>query len=281
MTDQPLDRSDPEAAINRYSQRDLEQRRHWYEPAAEAYARTRPAYPQALIQEVSERAGLRPGSRILELGCGPATATVAFAQAGASMLCLEPNPAFCELARRACLAYPAVEILPTSLEEWPQETDGFDAVLAATSFHWIPQEIGCSASARALRAQGSLILLWNMELQPSSEVHQCLSEVYQRHAPSLDRPDDRQSRLATLQTLGRRVENSGLFGPMVSGHVESELTYTTEQYLNLLSTYSPYLQLEAHSRCALFEGLGDRIERHFGGSLRLSLLSAFQMARKA
>lgn len=71
-------------------------------------------------------------------------------------------------------------------------------------------------------------------------MHHCLSEVYRRHAPYLDRRDDRQTRLATLQTLGRRVEDSGLFGPLASGDVESALTFTKEQYRSLLSTYSLY-----------------------------------------
>lgn len=132
---------------------------------------TRHAYPQAPIQEVRERAGLTPGSMILEVGCGPGTATVAFARSGASMVSLEPNPAFCSLALLACRTYPAVEILPIPLEDWPIEPERFDALLAATSFHWIPREIACSAAAGVLRADVSLILLWNLELQPSSEVH--------------------------------------------------------------------------------------------------------------
>jgi 16S rRNA A1518/A1519 N6-dimethyltransferase RsmA/KsgA/DIM1 with predicted DNA glycosylase/AP lyase activity len=37
-------------------------------------------------------------SRILEIGCGPGTATVAFAQLGCAMVCLEPNPNFCAMA---------------------------------------------------------------------------------------------------------------------------------------------------------------------------------------
>jgi hypothetical protein len=73
-----------------YSSRDLEQRKNWYSPAAEAYNKARPRYPEALIQQVVEIAQLGADSNILEVGSGPATATVAFAP----LVCLEPNRLF-------------------------------------------------------------------------------------------------------------------------------------------------------------------------------------------
>ncbi|BBD63937.1 type 12 methyltransferase [Nostoc commune NIES-4072] len=77
-----------------YSSKELEQRKNWYSPAAEAYNKARPRYPEDLIHQVMEVAQLSTDSKILEVGCGPATATVAFAQLGCSMICLEPNPDF-------------------------------------------------------------------------------------------------------------------------------------------------------------------------------------------
>ena len=55
--------------------KDLEQRKHWYSPAAEAYHQVRPRYPQALIAQVVEIAQLSSRSTLLEVGCGPANAT--------------------------------------------------------------------------------------------------------------------------------------------------------------------------------------------------------------
>lgn len=85
---------DLKQTISSYSSKDLEQRKHWYSPAAEAYNEVRPRYPKELIHQVVEVAQLTPDSKILEVGCGPATATVGFAPLGYSMICLEPNPDF-------------------------------------------------------------------------------------------------------------------------------------------------------------------------------------------
>ena len=275
-----MDYSDLKQTINSYSKRNLEQRKNWYSRAAGAYNTARPHYPQELIRQVVEITQLSSSSKILEVGCGPATATVDFAQLGASMVCLEPNPDFYQLAQQNCNKYSNVEIQNIAFEEWMLEADRFDAVLAATSFHWVPPNVAYPKSAQALQANGYLILLWNKELQPRYEVYQCLSEVYQLNAPSLDRYEDRETQEKILQGLGQIVKDSGLFKDLVSGHVESEVTYTVDEYLTLLNTYSPYLKLCPESKEALFEGLRDEIERNFGGSLRLSYISAFHVAQR-
>ncbi|MBD2430017.1 MULTISPECIES: class I SAM-dependent methyltransferase [Fischerella] len=266
--------------IASYSNKDLEHRKNWYSPAAEAYNKTRPRYPQDLIRQVVEITQLSSNSKILEVGCGPATATVAFAQLGCSILSLEPNTDFYQLAQQNCQQYPNVEIQNTSFEEWMLETEKFDAVLAASSFHWIPMEVGYPKAAKALKKNGYLILLWNKELQPRYRVYQRLSEVYQIHAPSLNRYEDRKTQEDILRGLGQMIIDSGQFKDLVAGNVESEVIYTVDEYLTLLNTYSPYLKLEPQNKEALFTGLRDRIEHEFGGSLHLSYISAFHIAQK-
>ncbi|MCP6758108.1 MAG: class I SAM-dependent methyltransferase [Fischerella sp. CENA71] len=266
--------------IANYSNQDLEQRKNWYSPAAEAYNKTRPHYPEDLIRQVIDIAQLSSTANILEVGCGPATATIAFAPLGCSILCLEPNSDFCQLAQQNCQQYLNVEIQNLSFEEWNLEPEKFDAVLAASSFHWIPSEIGYPKAANALKQNGYLILLWNKELQPSYQVYQSLSKVYQIHAPSLDRYEDRETQENILRKLGEMITDSGQFKNLVAGNIESEVTYTADEYLTLLNTYSPYLKLEPQSKEALFAGLQNMIDHEFGGSLQLSYVSAFHIAQK-
>ncbi|MEH2117920.1 class I SAM-dependent methyltransferase [Nostoc sp.] len=271
---------DLKKTIINYSSTDLEQRKKWYSPAAEAYNKARPRYPQDLIQQVVEVAQLSTDSKILEVGCGPGTATVALAQLGCSMICLEPNPDFFQLAQQNCQPYSNVEIHNTSFEEWELKPFEFDAVLAATSFHWISPEVGYPKAANALQQNGYLILLWNKELQPSHEVYQTLSQVYQLHTPSLDRYEDQETQEYILRQLGNMVIDSGQFKDLISGQVISEVTYTVDEYLTLLNTYSPYIKLDPHNKESLFSGLRHRIENDFGGSLQLSYISAFHIAQK-
>ena len=259
---------------------DLKQKRNWYSEVADAYNKARPRYPQELICRAVELAQLPADAIILEVGCGPGTATVEFAQLGFRMVCLEPSQSACFLARQNCLQYPAVEIKNTTFEEWELEAEKFNAVIAASSFHWIPSEIGNPKAAAALQDNGSLILLWNKEPQPPYEVYQALNEVYQAQAPSLARYEDRETQEEILRGLGQNMINSDLFKGIVYEQLACEVTYTIDGYLMLLSTLSPYIALEPQKRNSLFDSLREVLEKNCFRSFPASYLSAFHIAQK-
>lgn len=265
--------------LNEFYGKDLETRRHWYSPAAEAYQQVRPRYPQPLINQVIDIAQLSSRSKILEVGCGPAIATPAFATLGCSMVCIEPNPDFYRLATHACDPYPNVELHNCLFEEWTLEPGKFDAILAASSFHWVTPEIGYPKAAAALRPEGYLILLWNKELQPPYEIYQQLTPVYERYAPLLNRTyEDRATQAAILNNLGQIAIESGHFKDIVSGCRVTEVSYSIDQYLLLLTTYSPYLQLEVQQRQDLLDGLRQTLAHH-GDTIPLSYFSGFHVVR--
>jgi len=259
----------------------FEQRKSWYSPVADAYNRVRPRYPEALISRVIELTQLPLSSTILELGCGPGNATVAFAQKGYKLLCIEPSEAACQLAKQNCASYPKVEIKNSTFEEWELAAERFNAVLAATSIHWITPEIAYPKAAAALQNNGYLILLWNMSAQLPSEVCQSLQEAYQKYAPSLlEKYDDREMQIQSLKKFGQIVTDSGHFGGLVSEQITWEVSYSIDDYLLLLNTYSPYIELKPQQRDNLFASLNKTLKQDGANSVQLSYLSAFHVARK-
>jgi len=266
--------------ISRISSKDLDQRKSWYSPSAEAYNSSRPKYPRELVWKAIEVAQLSHSSRILEIGSGPGTATVSFAELGCSMVCLEPNLDFRELAIMNCQPYPPVQLIAKSFEEWDLEPEAFDAILAASSMHWIPAEIGYAKAYAALKEGGHFILLWNKEPQPCESMQSALTAVYQHYAPSLGRYEDRQTQESILKGLGQMMIEAGLFENLISGTVEAHLSYTPDQYISLLSTYSPYLRLGQQARRSLFAGIKQRILEMGMDQIRLSYLSAYHVGQK-
>jgi SAM-dependent methyltransferase len=272
---------DWQGMLRAVSGKDLEQRKRWYSPAAAAYASARPTYPEALIRHAIASADLSADSRLLEVGCGPGTATTAFARLGCAMVCLEPNPDQIALARHHCRGFPAVALIQTSFEEWDVEPESFDAVVAASSFHWIPGAVGYPKAHRALKETGWLLLLWNKELQPDAAMQALFADVYAAHAPHLGAAEDRATQERILAVLGQMPLDSGLFTALLSETVETAVTYSADRSIALLSTYSPYLSLPDANRRALFDGLRACIHTHAGGELRLTYLSALHGFRKA
>lgn len=247
-----------------------EQRRQWYSSAAKAYRWARPRYPDALIDSVLSQAGLakplkasaaEPGS-ILEIGCGPGIATEALAQRGLRVQAVEPSPVACELARESCKAYDQVCVHNSTFEDYPLSEHTFDAVLAATSFHWVSPAVACKKSAAALKPGGALILLWATPPQPSEEICQYLQPVYDR----LDLSELGQSQHRTeayyqhnFKTFAHTVADSGLF-PLTEVEIQTHHSlYSVDKYLALLSTLSDYIALDEAVRTVLFDNLRETL----------------------
>ena len=268
-----------------------EQRQTWYSEAATAYRWARPQYPDALIEKVWQQANLSEQSSMLEIGCGPGIATAAFAAKGLSIVAIDPSSAACELARKSCqksdTANPEkpsqrVTIINSTFEDYPLAHQKFDAVLAATSFHWIPPEVACQKSAAALKPNGSLILLWATPPQPSEEICQYLSPVYEQYGLSAlgkeqHRTQDHYQR--SFEIFAKAVNESGCFQPTSVDMQKHQSIYSIEKYLALLSTLSHYIALEEQLRNDLFIAIGERLaERLETGALTTTHWFADQVA---
>ena len=259
-----------------YYGKELVAKSNWYGRIAEAYNKVRPRYSLELIDFAIDNARLSPGDKILEIGCGPGIATTSFASRGFNLVSLEPNPEACQLAKKNCAIYPDVEIYQTTLEEWTLKPKGFDVVLAATSIHWVSPEIGYPKIAETLKDGGSLILLWNAGLQPNEEINKLLKPIYEAYAPSLKPFKARKREKEELQALGQKVVNYGYFKPVASRETIIEVNYSFEDYLLLLSTYSPYIALETQQRQNLFAAIED-LQETCGKQILLSYLSMVQV----
>jgi SAM-dependent methyltransferase len=104
-----------------------------------------------MITRAIEVAQLPQQAKILELGCGPGTATLPFAKQGFSLVSLEPSQAAYHLAKQNCVEFANVEIKNLTFEEWGVPDLKFDAVLAATSWHWLSPETAYAKAYEAMK----------------------------------------------------------------------------------------------------------------------------------
>ena len=162
------------------------EQRFVFDEVAELYARVRPTYPAALVDDVIRESGLQPGGRILELGSGPGNASVLFSGRGYHLLSVEPGARLADVARRRLAADSNARVEVTTFEAWPVEPDAFDLVYAAQSFHWMDPAVRFSKTARALKPNGTLAIFANRPLHGTSRVDGQIREAYAAHAPAID-----------------------------------------------------------------------------------------------
>jgi SAM-dependent methyltransferase len=130
-----------------------------FDADAQAYDRTRPVGPDALFDDLVRVAGLGPGDRVVEIGCGTGQATVPLAERGLAVTAVELGPALADLARLRTARFPGVSVVTTSFEDW-QDTDAIPAraVAVFNALHWIDPELRYAKPAGILAPGGAMVV---------------------------------------------------------------------------------------------------------------------------
>ena len=152
----------------------------------------------------------------------------------------------------------------------------FDAVLCANAFHWISPKIKYTKAAEALHRDGSLILLWNMTPEPKYEIYQAIKEVYRIYAPTLVRYEGVEIQTEILNGFGKDILASCCFKELLTQTRSCKVTYSIDEYLDLLSTLR---KLNPETKKSLFKELRSKL-KSFGDNIQLSFLSTVQIAKK-
>jgi SAM-dependent methyltransferase len=250
-------------------------RRITFEEVAELYDEVRPSYPEELVEDVVALSGIPANGRILEVGCGPGNATIPFAKRGYRIVGIELGERLAALAVKNCRAYPGVEIQNAAFEDWALEEKAFDLAVSADAFHWIPPEVGYPKVARALKDSGSAAFFWNVPVDPKTDWSRAIEEVYRERAPHVENPDTLFTLEWLIEIIKDNFEASGCFGEVTVKQYRWTETYTSEQYLKLLRTYSGLQGLDEDARDKLFAGIREVIEQFGGRVTKPNLVALF------
>jgi ubiquinone/menaquinone biosynthesis C-methylase UbiE len=259
---------------------DEEQRKSWYSSVAETYDRVRPKYPPALLYRAVELAGIPKNGDILEIGCGPGTVTIGLAQMGFSIVAVEPSLEAYTIASRNCREYSNATIINTNFEQWSPDIGRFDAIVAATSWHWVAAEYKYLKAASVLRDSGSLILLWNTGMQPPIEIFESLTELFTEYIPIFAQYKSNESELTEIRIFANEAIDSGLFSNLREESRLIEINYAIDDYLQLLTTYSPCIALSPERRHELLVKMKTILERICDKQIPLSYQSVFHIISK-
>jgi ubiquinone/menaquinone biosynthesis C-methylase UbiE len=188
--------------------------------------RTRPAYPETLVDAIASR--LTPGARILDVGAGLGHLAVPLSARGFRVTAVEPAIRMLEcLHERVRADRLSMTVNQAQAENLPFADDSFDAVLLADALHFIDSERASREMARVLGRKGQLaVLSWDFAHTPFM---QALRQVMEEAAP-------RRPRNVT-QSIVELFAVAGLSLPRVQCFAES-LPVTSEQLDNILRSIS-------------------------------------------
>ncbi|MFW6690505.1 class I SAM-dependent methyltransferase [Streptomyces sp. MAR4 CNX-425] len=259
-----------------------ERLRRTFTEAPELYDRARPGYPPAMYDDLATAApaGLGPGCRVLEIGCGTGQATVPLARRGCRVTAVELGADMARVARRNLAGFPDVTVVNAAFEEWPLPPEPFDVVLAATAFAWVDPAIRVPRSADALRPGGVLATVRTHHVAGGSE--EFFAEVqgcYERFDPAT--PPGLRLRPASAVPEDRDdLAGEERFAAPVFHRYERELPYSTAEYLDLLRTYSGHRALPGPARDGLLGCVRGLIDERHGGRVVKRYLTELRLARR-
>ncbi len=251
-----------------------------FETAAERYARARPGYPSVVFEELAALGELPAGSRILEIGAGTGLATVPLAQRGYRIVALELGEALANIVRRRASVLGDVEVIVAAFEDWPLPDQPFDAVVAATAFHWIDPAVRLPKMAAALRPGGTLAIIETRRIPDADErTLEALQRCHQRWGSDKPPTFDVADADKPPDSLPE-IDASGLFENIQWRTHRWRHEYSTGEFLDLLMTFSNVLVLERSEQEGLLGCIGQFVDGELQGRIRERLVNQLVVARR-
>jgi SAM-dependent methyltransferase len=261
---------------------DRERLRVTFDSAAQDYHDARPDYPPALYGDLVQRAALAPGARLLEVGCGTGKATLPLARRGFRITGIELGASLAAAARRNLAAYPGTEIVTADFEDWqPGPGPGFDLVYGATAWHWIDPAVGYQRAWDRLRPGGHLALWSAQHVSPEGgdPFFEELQEVYDEIGEGMP-PGSWMLRPAEVPSAAAGIEATGLFQDAEPRWFDWEISYTAEDYIRLLDTFSGHIAMAGWQRDRLYGEIRRRLALRPDGRLRRHWGVVLDIARR-
>jgi len=181
-------------------------------------------------------------------------ATAPFLEAGYHVTAVEIGRNMTEFLLERFKAYNNFNVITSTFEDVSLDSEDYDLIYAASAFHWVDAEIGCPKVFRY-----SYYVSKERPVRKSRDDYAKPSEI--RKIFGFD----------SLERFG--------FCEVVSKLYDASRTYTVDEYLELLDTFSDHRGLPAGLRKALYDGVKEVILRH-GGYHKVDYVFQLYMGRK-
>ncbi len=250
-----------------------------FDSEPELYDEIRPGYPDALFTALFSQLPAEP--IIAEVGPGTGQATLPMLHRGANVTAIELGASLASMLRRRCahVSQGALDIHVGDFEtvELPHNT--FDAVVSATAYHWISDNLKIGRPAELLKPGGLLAVIdTNQVSDPADRGYfDAVNDVFGRYGQA------RTGVPATEDELVPAIASIMHADPRCSDiRIDSErcdITYTCDEYSRLLRTFSGPQALPENQRVDLIDALCAVARDHFDGTITRPLVFTLTTAR--
>jgi SAM-dependent methyltransferase len=248
-----------------------------------AYDRARRPYPERVYTILVERCGLRPATRVLEIGPGTGKATRPLLELGADpLVAVEPDPALAAYLRESLAPYgERLDLRVESFEQVALEPASFELAAAASAFHWIDPAVGLRKVLHLLRPGAWWAMWWNIHGDPDRpDPFHDATEALLGGLPRGPH-DGRSGRPPFALDTDARCAELAAMGLHSVGHERIPWTasFDAGETRELYSTFSPIIRLDPPARTRLLDAVAAIAGDQFAGRVERPMLTVVYTAR--
>lgn len=231
------------------------------------YDKTRPDYPIELFEDVFNYSNLYADRDVLEIGIGTGQATLPFLQKGCNLTAVELGDRLARYCKQKFSSFDNFNIINSDFLKADLPEKYFDLIFSATAFHWIPKESGYAKIKTLTKPNGVLALFWNHPFvsNVNDETNRASIAVYQKHRPNDKTPI--QFDESKCQVIINELAQFG-FTDIQSKIYRRTRTLASEEYVNLIRTYSDHNALPEQKRLAFEQEMKQAIDE-VGGKINI------------
>jgi len=253
------------------------------------YDKVRWEYPNELIADIFQYSGPGKGKKALEIGAGTGKATEPFLESGYAVTAVEMSKNMTEFLLEKFKKYKNFNVITSTFEDVSLDDTEYDLIYAASAFHWVDAEIGCPKVFRLLKSGGVFALFRNNSVPAEGEeTYEEIQKVYEKCYYSYYITKERPVRKSKDEFLkpsgiykGFRFDSLEQYGfrDVTIKLYDASLTYSADEYIELLDTFSDHRSLPVDLRVSLYEGIKEVILR-YGGCHKVDYIFQLYMGRK-
>lgn len=272
-----------------------------FDEVAPEYDRHRPAYPDVLVDQACETAGIGAGDRVLEIGCGTGQLTRSLSARGLCVTAIEPGDRLIRIAEENLGEEGDAKFIHARFEDARLPSESHKAVFSASAIHWVDPDLGWLKIAQTLVPGGTLALIQYCGLRErrSADDQRALFSALRRHAPESAAAwpayRDLDCTIAGVQERRRNVADAwswlgsyeigrayaeDLFEDLELATVPSLMEHTADELSAMLGTLSFWARLSPEQRDGIVSE-NRALQERLGRPIRSSTLAVLVTARRS
>ena len=218
---------------------------------------------------------------MVEIGPGTGKLTEPLLRHGISVTAIEPGPRMVAFLTRRFEETSDLEIIGSRFEDADLPVGAFDAVAAASAFHWIDPERRYQLACRALRPRGRLVLVTSDRVigTANERYHRGVAPIYERLAPEVGLPYVPPA-ASEIDAFGDPSAMTELFEEVAVRRFDWDHALSTDSLIGLLRTYSNHRALPARRRATLLREIRTFVHEELGGHVLERFVTTLWVGRK-